>query len=77
MLKNYNKVSPVKVPLEQFKERLSAIARADKRVLVLKIVDIFDFEGSVVTDFDEIIGKDNPVLLVSKQSGPSSRQSID
>ena len=60
-------MTPVKIPLDQFKERLSAIARADRKVLVIKLVDIFDFEGSMVSDFDKVIGHHNPIILVANK----------
>lgn len=60
-IKNYNEVSSNTVSKDDFLSMLSHIARTES--LVAHIVDIFDFEGSLISGLQRFVG-DNPILLV-------------
>ncbi|GAM23757.1 hypothetical protein SAMD00019534_069320 [Acytostelium subglobosum LB1] len=64
MLKHYGKVAPIKIPIEDFKNKLAAIK--DMNCVVIKVVDIMDFHGTFIPDFRRIIGN-NPVVLVGNK----------
>ncbi|MNN10074.1 Ribosome biogenesis GTPase A [compost metagenome] len=59
-IKNYNESSSVTVEQDEFLRLLSQIGEKD--ALVIHIVDIFDFEGSVIGGLQRFVGA-NPVLL--------------
>ncbi|RUT36476.1 ribosome biogenesis GTPase YqeH [Paenibacillus zeisoli] len=59
-IKNYNESSSVTVEQDEFLRLLSQIGEKD--ALVIHIVDIFDFEGSVIGGLQRFVGT-NPVLL--------------
>ena len=60
-IKHYNDVTHVAVDHDDFLRMLSGIAGTDS--LVVHIVDLFDFEGSVISGLQRFVGN-NPVLLV-------------
>jgi len=60
-IKNYNEASSVTVDQDDFLRLLGGIAATDS--LVVHIVDIFDFEGSLISGLQRFVGN-NPVLLV-------------
>jgi ribosome biogenesis GTPase YqeH len=59
-IKNYNESSSVTVEQDEFLRLLSQIG--SKEALVIHIVDLFDFHGSVITGLQRFVGN-NPVLL--------------
>jgi ribosome biogenesis GTPase A len=59
-------VVPLHIPIEQFRSKLKDLKLSGKEMLVLKIIDIFDFNGSFIPDFYKIVG-DNPVVLVANK----------
>lgn len=59
-IKNYNESSSVTVEQDEFLRLLSQIG--GKEALVIHIIDIFDFHGSVISGLQRFIGN-NPVLL--------------
>ncbi|CAM2834386.1 ribosome biogenesis GTPase YqeH [Paenibacillus sediminis] len=59
-IKNYNEASSVAVDQDEFLRLLSEIGSKD--ALVIHIVDIFDFEGSLISGLQRFVGS-NPVLL--------------
>ncbi|MFB5762774.1 ribosome biogenesis GTPase YqeH [Paenibacillus medicaginis] len=59
-IKNYNESSSVTVDQDEFLALLSRIG--DKDALVIHIVDLFDFEGSLISGLQRFVGS-NPVLL--------------
>lgn len=59
-IKNYNEASSVTVEQSEFLRLLGQIA--EKKALVVHIVDLFDFQGSVISGLQRFIGN-NPVLL--------------
>lgn len=60
-IKNYNEASSVAVDQDEFLKLLGGIAATDS--LVVHIVDLFDFEGSIISGLQRFVGN-NPVLLV-------------
>ena len=60
-IKNYNEASSVAIDQDDFLRLLSGIGGTDS--LVVHIVDLFDFEGSVISGLQRFVGN-NPVLLV-------------
>ncbi|MUG45167.1 ribosome biogenesis GTPase YqeH [Paenibacillus woosongensis] len=59
-IKNYNESSSITVEQDEFLRLLSQIG--GKEALVIHIVDIFDFQGSIISGLQRFIGN-NPVLL--------------
>lgn len=60
-IKNYNEISSVTLNQDDFLRMLGSIG--SKKALVVHIVDVFDFEGSLIPGLQRFIGN-NPVLLV-------------
>jgi ribosome biogenesis GTPase YqeH len=60
-IKNYNEASAVTVDQDEFLKLLGGIASTES--LVVHIVDLFDFQGSLISGLQRFIGN-NPVLLV-------------
>ncbi|MFC5703717.1 ribosome biogenesis GTPase YqeH [Cohnella faecalis] len=60
-IKNYNEASSITVDQDEFLKLLGGIASTDS--LVVHIVDLFDFEGSIISGLQRFVGN-NPVLLV-------------
>lgn len=63
-LKNYNEVQDVSLTDDDFLKILNGIGQAD--ALIVKIVDIFDFNGSWLPGMHRYAGN-NPVLLVGNK----------
>jgi len=60
-IKNYNEASSVAIDQDDFLRLLGGIAQTNS--LVVHIVDLFDFEGSLISGLQRFVGN-NPVLLV-------------
>ncbi|MBM7565586.1 ribosome biogenesis GTPase YqeH [Paenibacillus sacheonensis] len=60
-IKNYNEAASVAVDQDEFLRLLGGIAGTQS--LVVHIVDLFDFEGSLISGLQRFVGN-NPVLLV-------------
>ena len=60
-IKNYNEVMSVALDQEDFLQVLGKIGQED--ALVIHIVDLFDFDGSIISSLQRFVGN-NPVLLV-------------
>lgn len=60
-IKNYNEASTITLKQEDFVKLLSHVGHTNS--LVVHIVDIFDFEGSIITGLSRFVGN-NPVILV-------------
>ncbi|MRX71341.1 ribosome biogenesis GTPase YqeH [Bacillus lacus] len=63
-LKNYNEVQDVSLTDEDFLKILHGIG--DTKGLIVKIVDIFDFNGSWIAGLPRFVGG-NPILLVGNK----------
>lgn len=60
-IKHYNEASSVAVDQDDFLRLLGSIGTTDS--LVIHIVDLYDFEGSLISGLQRFVGN-NPVLLV-------------
>ncbi|MUT66283.1 ribosome biogenesis GTPase YqeH [Paenibacillus sp. NEAU-GSW1] len=60
-IRNYNEASSVAVDQDDFLRLLGSIGTTDS--LVVHIVDLYDFEGSLISGLQRFVGN-NPVLLV-------------
>lgn len=63
-LRHYNEISDVKLTDDDFLKLLTQIGDAD--ALIVNVVDIFDFSGSLIPGLHRFVG-DNPVLLVGNK----------
>lgn len=63
-LKNYNEIQPVSLTDDDFLRILNGLG--EQQGLIVKIVDIFDFNGSWLPGLHRFVGK-NPVLLVANK----------
>lgn len=64
-LKNYNEIQPVSLTDDDFLRILNGLG--EQNGLIVKIVDIFDFNGSWLPGLHRFVGK-NPVLLVANKA---------
>ncbi|KGE18673.1 ribosome biogenesis GTPase YqeH [Paenibacillus wynnii] len=63
-IKNYNEASSVSVNQDEFLRLLSGIG--EKNALVIHIVDLFDFEGSLISGLQRFVGNNPVILAVNK-----------
>ncbi|GEK28351.1 ribosome biogenesis GTPase YqeH [Furfurilactobacillus siliginis] len=63
-LRHYNEIQPVSLTDDDFRRLLSQIR--DANALIVYVVDIFDFNGSMIPGLHRFVG-DNPVLLVGNK----------
>eukprot|EP01126_Amoeba_proteus_P050106 TRINITY_DN5890_c0_g2_i5.p1 TRINITY_DN5890_c0_g2~~TRINITY_DN5890_c0_g2_i5.p1 ORF type:complete len:491 (-),score=82.70 TRINITY_DN5890_c0_g2_i5:999-2471(-) len=64
-LKHYGKVTPVEISREQLISMLKPMK--EKRALMVKIVDIFDFDGSFLPNVRDFVGN-NPIIVVANKA---------
>ncbi len=63
-IKHYNEASSVTVDQDEFLKLLGSIAQTNS--LVVHIVDLFDFEGSLISGLQRFIGNNEVLLVVNK-----------
>lgn len=63
-LRNYNEIQPVSLTDDDFRRMLTQISATDS--LVVYVVDVFDFSGSLIPGLHRFVG-DNPILLVGNK----------
>ncbi|NMO94882.1 ribosome biogenesis GTPase YqeH [Paenibacillus lemnae] len=63
-IKNYNEAAAVAVDQDEFLRLLGQIG--SKHALVIHIVDIFDFEGSLISGLQRFVGNNPVILAVNK-----------
>lgn len=63
-LRHYNEIAPVSLTDDDFLRLLNQIR--DANALIVYVVDIFDFNGSIIPGLHRFVG-DNPVLLVGNK----------
>lgn len=68
---HYNEVAPVAIENEEFVRIVSQIGQ--KKALVVKMIDLFDFAGSWIENLRTYIGN-NPVLLIANKVDLLPRQ---
>ncbi|MCY7860176.1 ribosome biogenesis GTPase YqeH [Bacillus haynesii] len=64
-LKNYNEIQDVSLTDDDFLKILHGIGETDS--LIVKIVDIFDFNGSWINGLNRFVGG-NPILLIGNKA---------
>ena len=64
-LRHYNEVADVALTDDDFLRLLNALGESD--ALIVNVVDIFDFNGSVIPGLHRFVG-DNPVILVGNKA---------
>lgn len=63
-LRHYNEIAPVSLTDDDFLQLLNHIR--DANALIVYVVDVFDFNGSLIPGLHRFVG-DNPVLLVGNK----------
>lgn len=63
-LRHYNEIAPVSLTDDDFLRLLNQIR--DANALIVYVVDIFDFNGSLIPGLHRFVG-DNPILLVGNK----------
>ncbi|GAA6113248.1 MAG: ribosome biogenesis GTPase YqeH [Apilactobacillus sp.] len=64
-LRHYNEISPVSLTDDDFLRLLNQIRDAD--ALIVYLVDVFDFNGSLIPGLHRFVG-DNPIMLVGNKA---------
>ncbi|TPR14037.1 ribosome biogenesis GTPase YqeH [Apilactobacillus timberlakei] len=64
-LRHYNEISPVSLTDDDFLALLNQIR--DANALIVYLVDIFDFNGSLIPGLHRFVG-DNPIMLVGNKA---------
>ena len=64
-LRHYNDIQDVSLTDDDFLRLLTALGQSD--ALIVNVVDIFDFDGSVIPGLHRFVG-DNPVILVGNKA---------
>lgn len=63
-LKNYNEVTPLQITQDDFYKVVSKIGNTNS--LVVKIIDIFDIEGSIIPQIAKLTNHNDLIILVNK-----------
>lgn len=63
-LRHYNELEDISISDDLFLERLSSIA--DEDAFVIKLIDIFDVEGSIISGLSRFIGNQPFVVVANK-----------
>lgn len=63
-LKNYNETPDVMMESGEFMAMLNSIY--EKEGIVLKIIDVFDFKGSLIPSFNRIVGNKRVIAVINK-----------
>lgn len=63
-LKNYNEVTPLHITSDHYREIISEIGNDD--ALVVKIIDIFDIEGSMIPQIAKLTNFNDMILVANK-----------
>lgn len=63
-LKNYNETPDVNIESGEFMTMLNSIYEKDG--VIVKVIDVFDFEGSIIPSFNRIVGNKKIIVAVNK-----------
>ena len=63
-LKNYNEVIPVSLSKEDYFKTISTIGEKD--ALIVKIIDIFDIEGSMIPQIQKLTNNNDLIIIANK-----------
>ncbi|NVY96900.1 ribosome biogenesis GTPase YqeH [Lactobacillus sp. DCY120] len=64
-LRHYNEIAPVEIADQEFKNLLRSLRK--QRALIVYVVDVFNFSGSLIPNLDSYIGS-NRLLLVGNKT---------
>lgn len=63
-LRHYNEVQDVNVDSGDFLTMLNTLYETDS--LIVKVIDVFDFEGSIIPSFNRIVGDKKVLAVINK-----------
>lgn len=63
-LRHYNEVQEVSMDSGDFLTMLNSLYETDS--LIVKVIDVFDFEGSIIPSFNRIVGKKQVLAVINK-----------
>ncbi|KCV72707.1 hypothetical protein H696_00286 [Fonticula alba] len=63
-LRHYGRVTPVSLKAEDYRQILQQIR--ERQALLVLVVDLFDFPGSLVRDLPDVVGWDQVILAANK-----------
>jgi len=63
-LKNYNEVTPLHITADHYRDIISEIG--NESALVVKIIDIFDIEGSIIPQIAKLTNHNDMILVANK-----------
>lgn len=64
-LKNYNEITPLEMTKDDYLKIIGEIARRD--ALIVKIIDIFDIEGSLIPQIQKLTNYNDLVIVANKR----------
>ena len=64
-LKNYNEITPLEITKDDYLKIIGEIARTDS--LIVKIIDIFDIEGSLIPQIQKLTNYNDLVIVANKR----------
>ncbi|MFD1466351.1 ribosome biogenesis GTPase YqeH [Lapidilactobacillus mulanensis] len=64
-LRHYNEITDIKIDDSEFTDLLNSLGQ--QKALIVNVVDLFDFDGSVIPGLHRFVG-DNPVILVGNKA---------
>lgn len=64
-LKHYNEAPEVTLSSDAFRKTIGRIAEED--ALIVNIIDLFDFSGSMISGLNRIVGNDDIILVANKR----------
>jgi len=63
-LKNYNEVTPLKISSDEYANIISEIG--NKKALIVMVIDIFDIEGSLITQIPKLTNHNDFIIIANK-----------
>jgi ribosome biogenesis GTPase YqeH len=64
-LKNYNEIIPLEITKDDYLKIINEIAKTDS--LIVKIIDIFDIEGSLIPQIQKITNYNDLIIVANKR----------
>lgn len=63
-LKNYNEVTPLHITADHYREVISQIG--NENALIVKLIDIFDIEGSIIPQIAKLTNHNDMIIIANK-----------
>lgn len=63
-LKNYNEVTPLKISSDEYLKIIGEIG--NKKAMIVMIIDIFDIEGSLITQIPKLTNHNDLIIIANK-----------